>query len=61
MFDLTKKFNEINHDKIVYSGFQRLISYTNKYKNFRKKLCRNYREKNKINILFVSNFVGRLL
>ena len=25
MFDLTKKFNEINHDKIVYSGFQRLI------------------------------------
>lgn len=58
MFDLTKKFNEINHDKIVYSGFQRLISYTNKYKNFRKKLCRNYREKNKINILFVSNFVG---
>ena len=48
MFDLTKKFNEINHDKIVYSGFQRLISYTNKYKNFRKKLCRNYREKIKL-------------
>jgi surface carbohydrate biosynthesis protein len=58
IFNLTKKFNKNSNVKVIYSGFHRLISYTKKYKNFRKKLTKNYKEKNKINILFVSNFLG---
>ncbi len=58
IFNLTKKFNKNSNVKVIYSGFHRLISYTKKYKIFRKKLTKNLKAKNKINILFVSNFLG---
>ena len=58
IFNLTKKFNKNSNVKVIYSGFHRLISYTQKYKTFRKKLTKNLKETNKINILFVSNFFG---
>ena len=56
IFDLTIKKKQLKKNKIIYSGFHRLISYTNLYKEFRKKIVRNYKVKNKTTILFVSNF-----
>lgn len=58
IYDLTYKLNQIQKKKIIYSGFQRLISYTDKYKRLRNNITKKYKKNNKINIVFVSNFVG---